>query len=48
MLLQQEKTADAGKEKHVPVIEKSPAGIMVKVGPSPTPKRRTILLSGSR
>ena len=48
MVLQQEKTADAGKEKHVPVIEKSPAGIMVKVGPSPTPKRRTILLSGSR
>jgi superoxide reductase len=37
MILQLEKTTDAGKEKHVPVIEKSPAGIMVKVGSIPHP-----------
>jgi superoxide reductase len=32
MILQQEKTTDQGKEKHVPVIEKSDKGIMVRVG----------------
>lgn len=37
MILQQEKTADAGKEKHVPVIEKSATGILVKVGSVPHP-----------
>jgi len=37
MILQLEKTADAGKEKHVPVIEKSGAGIVVKVGSVPHP-----------
>ncbi|WP_321506464.1 desulfoferrodoxin [uncultured Methanoregula sp.] len=37
MTLQVEKTADAGKEKHVPVIEKSSKGIIVKVGSIPHP-----------
>jgi len=37
MILQQEKTADQGKEKHAPVIENSPTGIMVKVGSVPHP-----------
>lgn len=37
MLLQQEKTADTGKEKHVPVVEKSGNGIMVRVGEIPHP-----------
>jgi superoxide reductase len=31
------KTADAGKEKHVPVIEKVEGGIKVKVGSVPHP-----------
>ncbi len=31
------KTADEGKEKHVPVIEKTDAGIKVKVGSVPHP-----------
>ncbi|MRR15951.1 MAG: desulfoferrodoxin [Deltaproteobacteria bacterium] len=34
---QQEKTEDAGKEKHVPVIEKTAAGILVKLGSVPHP-----------
>jgi superoxide reductase len=37
MVLQLEKTADQGKEKHVPVVEKSASGIMVKVGSVPHP-----------
>ena len=37
MVLQQEKTADQGKEKHVPVIEKTAKGILVKVGSVPHP-----------
>ncbi len=37
MLLQQEKTADTGKEKHVPVVEKSGDGIIVRVGGIPHP-----------
>jgi superoxide reductase len=37
MVLQLEKTADPGKEKHVPVVEKSASGIMVKVGSVPHP-----------
>jgi len=37
MTLQVEKTADAGKEKHVPVVEKSVKGIIVKVGSIPHP-----------
>ena len=32
MKLNQENTTDAAKEKHVPVIEKTAAGIKVKVG----------------
>lgn len=32
MLLQQEKTKDQGKGMHVPVIEKSAKGILVRVG----------------
>jgi superoxide reductase len=41
MILQQEKTTDQGKEKHVPVIEKSASGIMVKVGSVPHPMEET-------
>ena len=37
MQLLDAKTADAGKEKHVPVIEKTPDGIKVKVGDVPHP-----------
>ncbi len=32
MVLQQENTVDAAKEKHVPVIEKTDGGVKVKVG----------------
>jgi superoxide reductase len=32
MTLQEENTVDAAQEKHVPVIEKTPEGIVVKVG----------------
>jgi superoxide reductase len=37
MMLQQEKTNDQGKEKHVPVVEKSAKGIIVKLGSIPHP-----------
>jgi len=37
MNLQVEKTEDAGKEKHVPVVEKTPSGIRVNVGSTPHP-----------
>jgi superoxide reductase len=37
MALQQEKTADQGKEKHVPVLEKSATGILMNVGSVPHP-----------
>jgi len=37
MVLQTEHTADQGKEKHVPVIEKAEHGIRVKVGSVPHP-----------
>ena len=37
MTLQQEKTSDQGKEKHVPVIGRSTNGILVKVGSIPHP-----------
>lgn len=37
MVLQQEKTADVGKEKHVPVVEKTANGIIVKIGSVPHP-----------
>ena len=32
MLLMEEKIEDGGKEKHVPVIEKTETGVLVKVG----------------
>ena len=37
MQLLEAKTADEGKEKHVPVIEKTGTGIKVKVGTVPHP-----------
>ena len=37
MALQPEKTDDAGKEKHVPVIEKTANGILVRLGSVPHP-----------
>lgn len=37
MTLMEEKTADTGKEKHVPVIEKVDGGYKVKVGSVPHP-----------
>ncbi len=37
MLLMEENTVDAAKEKHVPVIEKADHGIKVKVGSVPHP-----------
>jgi superoxide reductase len=37
MTLQVENTVDASKEKHVPVIEKTAAGIKVKIGSVPHP-----------
>jgi superoxide reductase len=37
MELLDEKTADAGKEKHVPVIEKTAEGYLIKVGSIPHP-----------
>jgi len=32
MVMMSENTVDAAKEKHVPVLEKSPGGVKVKVG----------------
>ncbi len=37
MTLLEEKTADAAKEKHVPVVEKAAGGLKVKVGSVPHP-----------
>ncbi len=37
MELLNEKTEDVGKEKHVPVVEKTEKGVMVKVGSVPHP-----------
>ena len=37
MTLQQEKNIDQGKEKHVPVVEKTATGIIVKLGSVPHP-----------
>ncbi len=37
MKLFDEKTADEGKEKHVPVIEATDGGVKVKVGSNPHP-----------
>ncbi len=41
MELLQEKAADAGLEKHVPVIEATDSGIKVKVGDVPHPMEET-------
>lgn len=37
MKLQEEKTKDEGREKHVPVIEKNEDGVLIKVGEVPHP-----------
>lgn len=37
MVLLEEKTADQGKEKHVPIMETTADGILVKVGDVPHP-----------
>jgi len=37
MTLLRENTVDAAREKHVPVIEKTPEGVKVKVGSVPHP-----------
>ncbi|MBI5332150.1 MAG: desulfoferrodoxin [Candidatus Aenigmarchaeota archaeon] len=37
MQLMEENTVDASPEKHVPVIEKTDKGILVKIGSSPHP-----------
>ncbi|WP_342678308.1 desulfoferrodoxin [Methanofollis sp. UBA420] len=37
MVKMEEKTSDVGKEKHVPVLEKTETGIRVKVGSVPHP-----------
>ena len=37
MVRQEEKSVEAGNEKHLPVIEKIPGGIRVKVGAVPHP-----------
>jgi superoxide reductase len=40
MTLMPERTADEGREKHVPVVERTPDGIRVKVGSVPHPMER--------
>jgi len=37
MILQVENTVDAAKEKHVPVIEKTAKGVLIKIGAVPHP-----------
>ncbi len=37
MELLEEKTSDAGKEKHVPVIEKTIEGFKIRIGSTPHP-----------
>ncbi len=37
MKLMQENTVDASKEKHVPVVEKTEGGFLVKIGSEPHP-----------
>lgn len=44
MKLLVENTVDASKEKHVPVIEKTPDGIKVKVGAVPHPMEEKHLI----
>ena len=45
MNMLKEKTKDEGKEKHVPVIEKTDAGIKVKVGAVPHPMEEKHFIS---
>lgn len=40
MELQEEKTEDIGNEKHVPVVEETETGILVKVGSIPHPMEK--------
>ena len=40
MQLLEEKTEDVGKEKHVPVIEKTEKGVKVKIGSTPHPMEK--------
>ncbi len=40
MQLMKENTMDAGEEKHVPVIEKTENGVLVKVGSVPHPMQQ--------
>jgi superoxide reductase len=44
MQLLQENTVDASKEKHVPVIERVPGGVKVKVGSVPHPMEAAHLI----
>ena len=46
MQLVKEKTEDKGKEKHVPIIEKTETGVRVKVGSVPHRWRKIITLNG--
>ena len=41
MELLKEKTEDVGREKHVPVVEKTESGVKVKVGSIPHPMEET-------
>lgn len=41
MELQEEKQQDVGSEKHIPVIEKTDKGILVKIGSIPHPMEET-------
>jgi superoxide reductase len=41
MKLLEENTVDASKEKHVPVIEKTKSGFLVKIGSIPHPMEET-------
>ncbi|MGQ9604045.1 MAG: desulfoferrodoxin [bacterium] len=41
MKAMQENTVDASKEKHVPVVERTGDGILVKVGSAPHPMEKT-------
>ena len=43
-----ENTVDAAKEKHVPVKEKTPDGVIVKVGSVPHPMEEKHYISGLR
>ena len=40
MVLQRPKTAEEGKQKHLPVLERTPEGVKVKVGSVPHPMEK--------